>query len=108
MPPDTTDDVLELDHENEGEAEMPTPEMCEQGNLTVALTALANGFGASAQRRTDAADQLALDSQRMWAIAMTTPTVLAAKGIGVMTEAGSGRTRAETNNPGNTAAPGGV
>lgn len=81
-------------------------QLCEPGNLSVAMTVLANGAAAGANRRTDAADQLSSDSQRMWSIAMTTPTVLAAKGIQVMTEAGSGRTRAETNNPANTAAPG--
>jgi len=77
-------------------------------NLSVALTAMANEFGASAARRTSAADQLASDSQRMWSIAMTTPTVNAALGYRTATESGAGRTRAETNNPPNTAAPGGA
>lgn len=82
-------------------------QLCEAGNLAVAMTVLANGAAAGANRRTDAADQLANDSQRMWSIAMTSPTVMAAHGMRVASEAGSGRTRAETNNPGNTAAPGG-
>ena len=51
-----------------------------------------------------AADQLAADSQRMWAIAMTTPTVNAALGFRTATEAGSGRTRLEANRPPETSA----
>ena len=55
----------------------------EESNLKLALTAMGNEFGAAAGRRTAAADQLALDSQRMWSIAMTTPTVLAGMGFRV-------------------------
>lgn len=79
-------------------------QLAEPGNLSVAMTALANEFGAAAGRRAAAADQLASDSQRMWAIAMTTPTVNAGLGYRAATESGSGRTRAETNAPDNTAA----
>ena len=86
-------------------------------NAQVAFTAMANGlanagslgnqgFAASAQRRTDAADQLASDSQRMWSVAMTSPTVMAAHGMRVASEAGAGRTRAETNAPYETGAGG--
>jgi len=87
------------------------PEFGGEGvNAQVAFTAMANalgnasglanqGFAASAQRRTDAADQLASDSQRMWSIAMTSPTVMAAHGMRVANESGAGRTRAETNRP---------
>lgn len=71
-------------------------------NLTVALTSLANEFGASAARRVNASDQLASDSQRMWSVAMTSPTVMAAHGMRVANESGAGRTRAETNRPENT------
>jgi len=78
----------------------------DEGNLSVAMTALANEFGASAARRANGADQLASDSQRMWSIAMTSPTVMAAHGMRIANESGAGRTRAETNNPTNTAAPG--
>jgi len=88
-------------------------------NAQVAFTAMANGmanagslgnqgFAASAQRRTDAADQLAADSQRMWSIAMTSPTVMAAHGMRVAGESGAGRTRAETNRPSETSAAGNV
>ena len=86
-------------------------------NAQTAFTAMANalanasglanqGFAASAQRRTDSADQLAGDSQRMWSIAMTSPTVMAAHGMRVASEAGAGRTRAETNLPAATSASG--
>jgi len=52
-------------------------------NLQVALTAMGNEFGAAAARRVTLADQLGADSARMWAIAMTTPTVLAGMGFRV-------------------------
>ena len=65
---------------------------------------LAGAFTAGASRRTDRADQLSGDSQAMWSIAMTSPTIMAAAGIKTMSEAGSGRTRAETNNPAGTGA----
>ena len=78
------------------------PAIAEQGNLAVAMTALANEFGASAGRRSAAADQLAADSQRMWSIAMTSPTVMAAHGMRVASEAGAGRTRVEANSPPST------
>ena len=85
-------------------------DVAESVNAQVALTAMANGLGssdgilsrafaASAQRRTDAADQLASDSQRMWSIAMTSPTVSSAMGFRTATESGSGRTRLEANRP---------
>ena len=74
------------------------------GLLNVALSGLATAAAAATDRRVSAADQLASDSQRMWSIAMTTPTVNAALGYRAATESGSGRTRAETNDPGNTSA----
>lgn len=55
----------------------------EKENVTVAMTAMGNEFGAAAARRVNSADQLASDSQRMWSIAMTTPTVLAGMGFRV-------------------------
>jgi hypothetical protein len=104
--PDPNDNLVEA--ELSGSSENPGGDMAEQlaepGNLAVAMTVLANGAAAGSNRRTDAADQLASDSQRMWSIAMTSPTVMAAHGMRVATEAGSGRTRAETNAPDNTAA----
>lgn len=95
--------------------EMPEAEAVNAG---VAYTAMANamanasglatqGFAASADRRTVMADQLAGDSQRMWSIAMTSPTVMAAHGMRVASEAGSGRTRIEANTPGSAQTTGG-
>jgi len=74
-------------------------QLTEPGNLSVAMTILAQGAAAGANRRTDSADQLAGDSQRMWSIAMTSPTVMAAHGMRVASEAGAGRTRIESNTP---------
>jgi hypothetical protein len=84
-----------------GKSDSMAEQLAEPGNLAVAMTAMANEFGAAAGRRTGAADQLAADSQRMWSIAMTSPTVSAALGFRTATEAGSGRVRNEdsTNAP---------
>jgi hypothetical protein len=105
--PNPNDSVIEAeflgDSANPGDTAM-AEQLSEPGNLAVAMTILANGASAGSNRRTDAADQLASDSQRMWSIAMTTPTVMAGLGYRTATEAGSGRTRAESNGPDNTAA----
>ena len=82
-------------------------QIAEQGNLSVAHTLMANGAAAAADRRTAAADQLASDSQRMWSIAMTSPTVMAAHGMRVANESGAGRTRVEANTPPSTQVVGG-
>jgi len=86
-------------------------------NAQVAFTSMANAlanagglanqaFAASADRRTSRADQLSGDSQAMWAVALTSPTVMAGLGIRTAVESGSGRTRAETNLPAATSAAG--
>lgn len=77
---------------------------CDQDNLTVSLTAMANQFGAAAGRANDRANQLAGDAAAMWSVAMTSPTVMAGMGMRTATESGSGRTRAETNGPAATTA----
>lgn len=82
------------------------PSLCEQGNLTTAMTALADEAGAAAAMRIRRMDQLAADSASMWAANLTTPSVMSAHGMRIAAESGAGRTRAETNNPPNTAAPG--
>ena len=82
------------------------PAEAETNNMQVALTSLAHEFGASAARRTQRADQLAGDSDRMWTIAMTSPTTFSAHAMRMVTESGSGRTRAETNLPAATSAAG--
>jgi len=98
--PDSQSEVNDCDCEDETMAD----QIAEQGNLTVALTAMANEFGAAAARRTQRADQTGADASAMWSIAMTTPTVMAGLGYRTATESGAGRTRAETNAPDNTAA----
>lgn len=103
MPPDD-DSVIVLDHDSE--VSDMADSTVDPGNLAVAMTVMANAAAAGSARRTDSADQLAGDSQRMWSIAMTTPTVMAAKGMQIASESGSGRTRAETNLPAATSAAG--
>ena len=76
------------------------PEIAESGNLTVALTGMANEFGASAARRTQRADQTSADASALWTISMQSPTVMAALGIRTAQESGAGRTRIEANSPG--------
>lgn len=86
-----------------GAIELPSKEIkkvnAEENNMSVALTAMAQEFGAAAGRRVNSADQLSSDSQRMWSIAMTSPTVMAAHGMRIASEAGAGRTRVESNTP---------
>lgn len=98
MPPDDGVVQIPIPTESEGDSTMPETGT-ETGNLTVALTAMANEAGAASGRRLSAADQLSSDSQRMWSIAMTSPTVMAAHGMRLASEAGSGRTRVEANTP---------
>lgn len=76
----------------------------DEGNLNVAMTMMANQFSAGAARLTGRYDQLAADAASMWSIAMTTPTQHAALALRTAQEAGSGRTRAETNRPSETGA----
>ena len=113
MPPVEVDVLAPGD----GQGDERVADLVEGGNLQVALTSMANGmagasailaqeFGAAAGRRTASADQLSQDSQRMWSIAMTTPTVTAAHGMRIAAESGSGRTRSETNAPHETGAGG--
>lgn len=87
-----------------GGVETLAEQIAEPGNLAVAMTVLANGAAAGANRRTDAADQLAMSSQYMWGIAMTTPSVMSAHGMRIASEAGSGRTRVESNRPSESSA----
>ena len=89
------DDTITLNVKDE---EMP--EIAESGNLTVALTGMANEFGASAARRTQRADQTSADASALWTISMQSPTVMAALGIRTAQESGAGRTRIEANSPG--------
>lgn len=81
------------------------PKLMESGNLQLASSILGQSAAAAGGRRIDGADQLSRDSQSMWVNAFANPTNLMAKALQGMYESGSGRTRAETNNPNNTAAP---
>jgi hypothetical protein len=83
---------------------MASESVVDGGLLNTALSGLAIAAAACVQRRMESADQLAGDSQRMWCIHMTTPSVTAAMGYRVMAESGANRTRAETNAPEGTRA----
>ena len=98
-------EVLTPGEVGQGDDEM-AEQIAEPANVMVALTALADEAGAAAAARIRASDQLSQDSQRMWSIAMTSPTVMAAHGMRIAAEMGSGRTRAETNLPAATSAAG--
>lgn len=69
------------------------------------ISGLSGEFAGAAAARVRRMDQIAADTASMWAVAMTTPTVLAGMGFRMASESGSSRTRSETNNPSNTAAP---
>lgn len=101
MPPD--DGIVSVPVDSSEESEMPA----EAGNMDIAMTAMAQEFGAAAGRRVNSADQLSSDSQRMWSIAMTSPTVMAAHGMRIASEAGAGRTRVESNTPAGSQTTGG-
>lgn len=105
--------VLSVDPEDEGE-DIMAEQIAEAGNVQIALTAMANHtaqstqeFGAASSARVRRADQIALDSSSMWAIAMTSPTVMTAQGIRMASEAGSGRSRVESNSPASAQTTGG-
>lgn len=61
-------------------------QVCEAGNQQVALTAMMNEFGAAAASRVRRYDQLGADAASMWAVALTSPTVMA--GMGYQAAAG--------------------
>lgn len=114
--PEPNDGVIDMpinvDGQNQGESDsMPAinadefPKLTESGNLQNAMSILVQGGTAAANRRVDGADQLSRDMQSMWGNAFANPTNLMAKALQGMYESGSGRTRAETNGPANTAAP---
>jgi hypothetical protein len=78
------------------------PKLAEMGNLSQASSNLAVESGAAAGSRVRRWDQLAADAASMWAVALTSPTVMAAHGMRVASEAGAGRTRVEANTPAGT------
>ena len=85
-----------------GASDSGFPQYSELGNLQGAMSAMVQGFSAAANRRVDRADQLSGDSSAMWSVALTSPTVMAAQGMRVASDAGSGRTRIESNSPAGT------
>ena len=89
-----------------GDEEMPE-QIAEKGNMEVVLTGMGGEFGAATGRRVGRFDQIAADAASMWAIAMTSPTVMAAHGMKVASEAGSGRSRIEANSPAGSQTTGG-
>jgi len=99
-------DSVTLSVSQEGEEEMPE-QIAEHGNVTVALTAMADEFGAAAASRVRRFDQIAADSSSMWAVSMTSPTIMAAHGMRVASEAGAGRSRVEANSPASAQTTGG-
>ena len=106
-------DSVTLSVSQKGEEEMPE-QIAETGTVQIAITAMANHtvqttqeFSAAASSRVRRADQIALDSSSMWAIAMTSPTVMAAQGMKIASEAGSGRSRIEANSPAGAQTTGG-
>lgn len=72
--------------------------------MAAIMTTMAGEFGAGGARRTGRFDQLAGDSASMWAAQLTSPTISSGLGYRTAIESGSGRTRAETNAPDDTAA----
>lgn len=76
--------------------------------MAAVMTGMAAAAAAAQESRTRSFDQLSEGAAAMWQVALTSPTVNAGFGYRTAAESGSNRTRAETNNPGNTAAPGGT
>ena len=90
------------------ENEMAHPEHMENGSMQLISTISAQQFASDTQRRTQRADQLSADSAAMWSLSLTTPTVNSAMGQRIATEAGSGRTRIESNSPAGSQTIGGA
>ena len=88
-----------VDFPSVGEPKKMADSVVDSAIISVALAGMASEFTASNARRTHRADQTAADASAMWAIAMTTPTQNNALSLRTATESGSGRTRAETNEP---------
>lgn len=111
MPPDVTIPVIVPDGDEESEKVMASidlsgfPTIMESGNLQIAASTLGQSAAAAGGRRIDGADFLGENMRAMWGNAFANPTSIMAKALQTLSETGSGRTRAETNLPGNTSAP---
>ena len=75
------------------------PRYAEMANVQGAMSGMVQSFAIAAQMVGQRFQQLGADSAAMWAIAMTSPTFMAATGQRIATESGSGRTRVESNTP---------
>ena len=78
---------------------MAFPEHSESGVVQAALSGLMACTSTTASLIQTRAQQLSGDSQAMWSIAMTSPTVNAAMGQRIATESGSGAVRRDVNYP---------
>ncbi len=83
---------------------MAFPEYAELGAVQSLASNLIAEAQAAAQMRIRRADQLAMDSSSMWAVALTSPTISSAMGYRTAVESGAGRTRLEANRPAETGA----
>jgi len=79
-----------------------------EGIDPVIAKVLDQGFSAAAVRRTDGADHYAENLRYDYLEGKHNVSFMEGTGQRVVTEAGSGRTRAETNNPASTGADRGV
>lgn len=74
------DDALEIPVSGKKDDVMPE-QLVEAGNLSVAMTILAQGAASAHDRRVTAWDQMAKDTSYMWSVALTSPTVMAGMGF---------------------------
>lgn len=94
------------------EIEIPVPEkpkmpsMVDDGVLSHALSQIVHFGTQNGDLRQKRFDQLGADAGSMWAVGLTSPTMMTALGQQVARESGSGRTRSETNLPAATSAAG--
>jgi hypothetical protein len=84
------DVIVEIPVEGEGENEMAMAEgsLADGSVMAAVMTGMAADAAAGASRRTGRFDQLAADSASMWAVALTTPTVMANMGFRVAQQSG--------------------
>ena len=101
-------DEIIIEANLEENEEMAHPEHMESGSMELIASISAQQFASDTQRRTQRADQLAGDAAAMWAVALTTPTTSSAMAQRIATEAGSGRTRIESNSPAGSQTIGGA
>ena len=81
MPDETLDIPVPGDGAGEGEEEMAS--VVDESVHVAAITGLSAEASACSGRRIARADQLQGDADRMWAVHMTTPTVMAGMGFRV-------------------------